>query len=265
MPWTVSHATAVLPLRRYSPWPLDFAALVVGSMTPDLGYYIGRFDLATFDHTLAGSFLVGLPCGMLVLLAVVLFCKPFCYALPSPHRPALLAICPSFVALRPARWGTVLVSLLFGIWTHNFWDAWTHETGWFVRRIPALRTTIVHLGSVNFALPFVLQVLSTLAGFAIVAAAYFLWLRRERRRLFADGESDAWRYLFWLVIALVSLLVALPLALHFAANRQGVMFVRAVMFRTALYAPDIGIPLSLLAVSIIYTRRRRVAPLSPRA
>jgi hypothetical protein len=61
MPWTLSHPAAVLPLRRLTPQPLDFPALVIGSMTPDIGYYINRFDLANFAHTLPGSVFACLP------------------------------------------------------------------------------------------------------------------------------------------------------------------------------------------------------------
>jgi hypothetical protein len=256
MPWTVSHTAAVLPLRRFAPWPLDFPALVVGSMTPDLGYYIGQFDLATFAHTLAGSFLVGLPIGLILLLGFCLFAKPVAYALPRPHRLALRPLCPSSGALRPARWLIVLISLLLGIWTHNFWDAFTHDKGWFVQRLAWLREPVVHVGGATFSLPFVLQIASTFVGFAIVAVAYTRWLRRQKPRFAVDAESDRWRYLLALVICVVALLIALPAAVHFAAGKQGVLYARAIMFRTAIYAPAIAIPLGLLVCSIIYLRRR---------
>ena len=255
MPWTVSHAAAVLPFRRATPWPLDFPALIIGSMTPDLGYYIGRFELATFDHTLLGSVLAGLPVGTLLLLAFYLFCKPIVFALPRPHRPALLPLCPSFGGLRPARWVILLVSLLLGIWTHNFWDAFTHETGWFAQRLPWLRETVVQIGGKTFVLPFVLQDASTFIGLGIVAAAYFLWLRRQK--IARTDERDAWRYLLALAICLPALLIAVPAAVHFAAGRTGVLFARAVLFRTAIYAPAIALPLGLIASSIIYLRRDR--------
>ena len=49
MPWTFAHPAAVLPLRRFSgPGLLSFAALVIGSTSPDFLYYIGQFDLAAF-------------------------------------------------------------------------------------------------------------------------------------------------------------------------------------------------------------------------
>ena len=55
---------------------------------------------------------------------------------------------------------------------------------------------------------------------------------------------------------LLALLVAVPAAFHSAADCQGVMFARAVMFRMAIYTPALAIPLGLLLSSIIYLRRR---------
>ena len=146
MPWTLSHPAIVLPLRRLSPQPLDFAALVIGSMTPDIGFYIHRFDLSTFAHTLPGSFLACLPTGVVLLFFYYLFCRPVCYALPSPHRQALLPLCPDFPT-ELTRWGIILPSILLGAWTHNFWDAFTHEHGWFVDRIPWLQQPVLQIGS----------------------------------------------------------------------------------------------------------------------
>ncbi len=39
----------------------------------------------------------------------------------------------------------ILISLLLGAWTHNFWDAFTHEHGWFVERIPWLQQPVLQL------------------------------------------------------------------------------------------------------------------------
>ncbi|MEO6872075.1 MAG: DUF4184 family protein [Chthoniobacterales bacterium] len=250
---------AVLPLRRFSPWPLDFAALVIGSMTPDVGYYIERFDLATFDHTLKGSLLAGLPVGTLLVIAFYVFCKPVAYLLPRPHRPALLPICPDFDGLRPARWPILLLSLLIGIWTHNLWDAFTHDTGWFVQRIWWLRDSVVHMGSGTLDLPTALQYLSTFVGAVIVAVAYFLWLRRQPTRgAFAD-DSDTWRYMLGVGICALALLIVVPAAVHLARPKQGALFVRAVIFRTATFAPEIAIPCGLIAASVAWSRRRRHA------
>jgi Domain of unknown function (DUF4184) len=256
MPWTPSHPALVLPLRRFSPQPLDFAALVFGSMTPDIGYYIGRFDLATFAHTLPGSFIACLPTGMILLLLYYLFCKPVCYALPSPHRQSLLPLCPDFPT-KPTRWAIILLSLLLGAWTHNFWDAFTHEHGWFVDRIPWLQQPVFPIGSTTVYMFLLLQELSTVVGFVIVAAAHWMWLRRQRPDPSAD--SDTWRYLLWIAIVAISLLISLPAAAHYAesASYHGFLFFRSLLFRIAIYAPAVAVPLSLLATTVLYARRDR--------
>ena len=64
MPFTLSHPLAVVPLRRWCPARLNFAALVIGSMSPDFGYFIGQFDAAAFAHTIPGLFTVCLPTGV---------------------------------------------------------------------------------------------------------------------------------------------------------------------------------------------------------
>src|SRR5882672_6336607 len=66
MPFTLAHPAAVLPLRR---WPrLDFVALVIGSMTPDFGYYLLLPDMRLETHSFAGSLETCLPVGLLLVL-----------------------------------------------------------------------------------------------------------------------------------------------------------------------------------------------------
>lgn len=265
MPWTVAHPALVLPLHRFSPRPLDFTALVLGSLTPDLGYYVNNFKLATFAHTLPGSFLACIPAGVLLIIVFYLFCKPLCYVLPSPHRQALLSLCPDFPTAA-GRWGIILASLLLGAWGHNFWDAFTHERGWFVERIPWLMTPVVQLGSLNVRVYLVLQELSTVLGFAIVVIAYWTWLRRQPAPRPEPSQSEAWRYLFWIAIAAASLFIGYEAAAAYAnsVSAQGVLFLRSITFRTAVYAPQVAVPLSLVAAAIIYAQRKR-SPARPTA
>ncbi len=256
MPWTLSHPAAVLPLRRLSPRLLDFPALVLGSMTPDIGYSISRFDLATFAHTLPGSFLACIPTGLILLFIFYLFCKPISYALPSPHRQALLPCCPTFPR-QPLRWGIILLSLLLGAWTHIFWDAFTHEHGWFVVRIPWLQQVAGHIGSTTIYMFLVMQELSTVVGLVILLLSYRSWLRHRPPAAARHSISDTWRYWFWTTIALVSLLVTLPTAMHYAASvpLHGFPFYRSVVFRVAIYGPLIALPFTIVGSIYLYSRR----------
>ncbi len=258
MPWTLSHPAAVLPLRRLSPRPLDFAALVAGSMTPDIGYSIGRFDLTNLAHTLPGSFIVCVPTGVIMLFIFYFFSRPVCYALPEPHRRSLLPLCPDFPhGLRP--WWTLLLSLLFGAWTHNFWDAFTHEHGWFVERIPWLQQPVMRITSTNIQMFLLLQEFSTIAGFVVVVVVYRRWLHRQRPSHVTSTESDGWRYLFWAIIIGLALIIPFPAAVRYAmaVPLHGFLFYRSIVFRTAIYSSGLAVLLGLIGTAAIYARRPR--------
>ncbi len=258
MPWTLSHPAAVLPFRRLSPRPLDFAALVVGSMTPDIGYYIGSFPLADLAHTLGGSFVACLPTGVIMLFILYVFSRPVCHALPEPHRSSLQPLSPDFPKGLIA-WCITLLSLLFGAWTHNFWDAFTHRHGWFAERIPWLQPSVITISSVTIHVYLLLQHLSTIVGFAIILVVYKRWLRRHRPRKVSSLESDTWRYLFWFAILALALAISLPAAICYAtaASFHGLLFIDSVIFRVAIYAPRVAVPLTLVGTSVIYARRPR--------
>ncbi|HEX4666871.1 MAG TPA: DUF4184 family protein, partial [Chthoniobacterales bacterium] len=196
--------------------------------------------------------------GLVLLLIFYPFCRPVCYALPSPHRQALLPLCPDWpLGLRS--WGIILLSLLLGAWTHNFWDAFTHEHGWFVDRIPWLQQPVIQIRSTTVQMFLVLQELSTVVGFAILVVAYWRWVRVVPPAMVEESGSDDWRYLFWGCVLVVSFGVATPAAVHFAtaAALRDVPFVRSIMFRTATYSSAIALPLTLLGTSILYARRKR--------
>jgi len=256
MPWTLSHPAAVLPLRRLGPLSLDFPALVVGSMTPDIGYYIGCFPLADVAHTLRGSFVACVPTGIVMLVIIYIFSRPVCYALPQPHRQLLQPLCPKFPKT-PVAWSITLLSVLLGAWTHNFWDAFTHRNGWFAERIPWLQQPIMAIGSTTIYRALVFQHLSTLAGLAIMLVVYARWLRRHRSTGIAGAETDAWRYFFWFVILVLALVISLPAAVHYAtaASFHGFLFFDSFIFRAAIYTPRVAVPLALVGTAMIYSRR----------
>src|SRR3954468_10318059 len=85
MPFTLSHPLAVVPLRGLCPRWLNFAALVIGSTSPDFGYFIQQFDAAAFAHSGWGTLEICLPTGLLALSIFYLLRQPLCYILPQPH------------------------------------------------------------------------------------------------------------------------------------------------------------------------------------
>ncbi|MFJ3668515.1 DUF4184 family protein [Streptomyces sp. NPDC090106] len=153
MPFTLSHAAAVLPAVRADGTGrgrLIPAVLVAGSFAPDMTYFAasvldGAMEFGEFTHSFTGAFTVdALVAWTLVWLWLVV------------REP--------LVALAPAKWrgrlGTLLgcgtprarvtpplvlrwyASAVLGALTHVVWDAFTHHDRWGMRLFPVLGHTI---------------------------------------------------------------------------------------------------------------------------
>lgn len=128
MPITFAHPAAVIPFkyinRRYYSW----TGLIIGSIIPDFEAFVKLGGMKQLSHSWVGMFVFDLPLGLLVALifhAIV--------------RDVLLDNLPPFISYRfsglrhinwhqtlQKRWAVIIVSLLFGIFTHLVWDRFTH-------------------------------------------------------------------------------------------------------------------------------------------
>jgi membrane-bound metal-dependent hydrolase YbcI (DUF457 family) len=133
MPFTVSHAAAVLPLHRYTKLPLT--ALMVGSMAPDFGYIFSYEASRQLTHSFAGLFVFCLPVGLFVWLFYVAILEKATITLLSDSWHTRFAhtdaITPSLVA-------RAVIAIVLGAVTHLLWDAFTHRGTFVTNAIPAL-------------------------------------------------------------------------------------------------------------------------------
>lgn len=174
MPFTASHPAAVLPLLGRG---LPASALVIGSVTPDLPYYLPMPFTGVQTHTLSSVFGANLLLGLAAFLVWHLLLVP-----------PLIWVAPAGLQRRiPDRWragltprlatagdlGRVCAALILGALTHLVWDSFTHADMWGPRNLP-------WLDSVIFALPLYrwLQIASSVVGLAILARAGMSWWRR---------------------------------------------------------------------------------------
>jgi hypothetical protein len=216
MPWTFAHPAAVLPFRPLK--RLSFGALVVGSIAPDIGYYLGWFDLAAAAHTLLGLLTLCLPTGLALIALVRLLHRPVANLLPSPHGQALLSLPQMPRLTSPKMAWQVSIAVLIGATTHVAWDSFTHGTGYFVRLWPSLRIPVFELGTRTLPLYEVMQHASTAIGAGVLGIAYVRWLRtRDLDSAEPDPLGDRWRHGLLAALALTSLVAALPIA-HFMST-----------------------------------------------
>jgi hypothetical protein len=170
MPFTFAHPAAVLPLRRFK--SLHMAALMVGSIAPDLPYYVpARFGRALIDsHTAMGAIYMDIPLGLVTLLLGFLLRRPLT-VLMTPRSRALCLQSMDRFKEQPRLWLWAPLAVYIGAWTHILWDGFTHDSGWFVRRVAALSAPIT-IFDYTGTLCHVLQYVSSVAGLLILAIWY---------------------------------------------------------------------------------------------
>lgn len=156
MPFTISHALAVLPGLRQDRdgtprgrGPLVAAALIAGSFAPDVPYFAdslvsGVYGYGTFTHAPPGLVTADPLIAAALAGGWLLLREPVVALLPerSRDRVAVLTGCGDrrrpTVRSAAAFW----VSAAAGAVTHVVWDAFTHHDRWGVRLLPVLNQQV---------------------------------------------------------------------------------------------------------------------------
>ncbi|MER5440279.1 DUF4184 family protein [Streptomyces sp. NPDC002790] len=200
MPFTISHAAAVLPFVRRDGsgrGPLVPALLAAGSFAPDLTYYAagavpGAMEFGAFTHSFTGVFTVDVGLALTLVALWRLIREPVLGLVPGRLRGRLGAV----VRPRPRTgwwplWWYVSASL--GATTHVVWDAFTHPDRWGARLFPALADTFA--GS---PLYWWVQYAGSAVALAVLAA-FAWWSVRSAEPAPAPPAGNRW--LAWTLIA----------------------------------------------------------------
>ncbi|MEU5217835.1 DUF4184 family protein [Streptomyces sp. NPDC020807] len=149
MPFTLSHAAAVLPgLRRdgTARGPLVACALVAGSFAPDMTYFAatavpGAMVLGDVTHSPVGIVTVDVLITAALVGLWLVVREPLAALLPSRWRGPVYG----FARGRPWRdrqaaalVGWFFLSAVVGSTTHVVWDSFTHLDRWGTRLLPFL-------------------------------------------------------------------------------------------------------------------------------
>ncbi len=203
MPFTVSHAAAVLPFRRTR---LPWSALVIGSFGPDFEYFLRVSGDSRAWHQSPDLFLYCFPFTLLAFYVFHLVIqRPVTGLLPASVQRRLA---PAEKAL-PKNLADVLwlfAALALGLATHVLWDSFTHGHTWPTEHIAVLHNRL--------GLPFApympgwafLQFLSTILGLVILGIWLAVWYRTTpARNIEPRGPSAGVSFLLLAAMALVAL------------------------------------------------------------
>jgi hypothetical protein len=245
MPFTASHAAAVLPFLRS---PLPASALVIGSMAPDLQYFVPLDLTRSASHSWPGVLTIDLPIGIATLvLWLLLLREPVLDYSPGWLRERM----PPRVRARSRLVYAALVvaALELGILTHLILDFPTHR-GWLSDHVEWMQ------GSVGpFTVIRILHFSASVIGAVIIAVWARGWVRRTPRTPRPALVGHRERIAVW--VALGAVLSSVCLALVGGAVATGRDLMDGSLWFYA-FCTAAGVAVAALAmVSVAWWVRKR--------
>lgn len=220
MPFTFCHPAIILPfLALKSRW-FSATALFVGAMSPDLEYFTRMKIMASIGHDWICGLVLCLPLGLL-----------YCFVYHLLVRNLLIEHLPKyfrerFEIYKDFQWVTffkknsiiVIISFIIGFYSHLFWDAFTHEWGFFVRLIPFLKTELLEIPLYK-----ILQHFSTLMGGLVL----LVFVHQLPTHPIVSKKFD---FVFWLKIVGISFgIITIRFLIHSNDIRFGNLLVTGIM------------------------------------
>lgn len=252
MPFTLAHPVLVIPLRRRA----DLTALVVGSLVPDLGHFIGLDLGREYTH---GPLVWPLFCVPAGLLLYLLFTRLL--------RGPLLSLAPAGLAARlpesppvAGHWyrRPVLLGLLLGAASHIAFDAVTtvpYDQPWTA----ALMAPRASIAGIAINIQDLLRHGSALLGMSLLA----VWGRRWWRAtpLLPATPIPRLRPALRLTLLLAATLMVIASALLGALAEDG-HSLRHLLGNTVRAALPLG-SAALLVYALVWQVWRRLLPMTP--
>ena len=173
MPFTISHAAAVLPIHRLTRLRLPLSALMVGSMAPDFGYFFSHESSRQLTHSFMAVLSFSLPAGLAIWLFYVAMLEKATITLLSDRWHTRFAHTDAITPTLVLRAG---IAIMLGALTHVLWDAFTHRGTFATDAFPFLLGTTPGLPWLTIY--HLLHGLSSVAGLVMLIA----WARRLHRQ-----------------------------------------------------------------------------------
>jgi hypothetical protein len=195
VPLTLAHPAAAVPLAK----PLErwgvLAALITGSIAPDLVYFLPFPITRGMSHSLGGLFWFCLPAGTALYALFHSALKgPLCALMPAGMQARFLRFLEPGAA-HATRLLAIPVSVLAGAVSHLAWDSFTHPEAPAVAAFPILQFRLFTVSDYEVCVYNILQHLSTALGILLLVRWTARWYARAEVRPVRPalpGSARAW-------------------------------------------------------------------------
>lgn len=254
LPFTLAHPAAVMPLRRLLGRRAVLSALIVGSVVPDLVYFL-PFLPGSASHSLVGVLRFGIPVGLLCYCLYYLLVAPLLFALlPGSVRCRMPDWQPGVLpSLDPV---ALFVNLGIGALTHVVWDSITHASG-LAQLFPVMATPLFSIWGYTLFVFNLLQHSSTIFGVGLL----IWWTRRwldatpPSKPALPDRLSATKRGALILLIVSPGIAVGLAAAWPALGTSIGALRIAQLFVGLAVVAGGRVFLITLLAAGLIWRLR----------
>ena len=207
MPFTFSHPAIVLPLKKIKPAWFSTTGLVMGSLAPDLPYFLKMDGETDFGHTFAGIFLLDLPLAFLVAIAFHRWYRnSLVRHLPSPlDRQHADCLSFRFQDYLKRGWLLFAISSFIGVLSHLVWDEFGKPDGYVYYLAPSFFSQPVRLGPFNPPLYILIERIG-----AVLGLVFLTWvvLGKKQETLVFNPLPVKRKVFYWLSMAVVTAVIA---------------------------------------------------------
>lgn len=216
MPFTFSHPAIVLPFALLNKKWFSITGLVIGSLTPDFEYFIRMKIQSDHSHSLMGVFWFDLPIGILLCFLFHNIVKEqLIENLPFLLKSRFISFQLDWNTYFRSNWQVVIYSVLIGAASHNLWDSFTHQDGFFVLYFSKLSSSIFILDK-EIPVYKVLQHASSIFGALTIGLTVFFLPQQTIIR--NEVNFKYWAILIGIITLIVFLRFGLGLELHEYGN-----------------------------------------------
>jgi len=231
MPFTFSHPAAVIDLpKKY----FSLSALVIGSILPDIEYFIRLEPVRRHLHSWPGFLWLGIPMGMFIHLFFHLVLKyPLLSLFPKNHQEKLLPVSKQFPLKTPEDFLKIALSILIGILSHIIIDSFTHETDFLVVHISFLQMPLINTPFLNMTVATFLQYFTTVIGIGYIILRYFLWFYycTEKENL----ENELFTFKKKIITIFSIMFISSFAAAAYGAVKSGILYDRSRLYGFCTY------------------------------